>query len=383
MKILLVLVGFITTTSVMGLEMDEKLTLRFLKVSNSKKTILINRGAEDGVAVGDHAKFFITSGVIARGVVEKVSPSRSIWSLYRVVDPAEIVDGKVLNLKIATPVKITSDPTKSMKEEEIPAGNDSMSITGEEEATDTETPAVSADEQKELEGMGLEEVEVSAKAPPKVKKSNPTTTKSRSKEATVVEDLPVYGRDSSKNWEIWAMLYANALSGTVDTSAPDTDTVTTNTKLSSFDYSVGLEKYFLTSDSFLRNLSLSAFIHKKTLEPSDSVSNDWTEFGGGANYHFYNEAATLNRLIGYGGVNMGVGTSSLSTTTNNETTTTKGSSTFYALGLGTKYVLSNGFGARAVLEYYHTEETFNFEGDTKRTYNLAGPRILFGLSYRF
>jgi len=28
-----------------------------LKVSNSKKTVLINRGAEDGLVVGDHAKF--------------------------------------------------------------------------------------------------------------------------------------------------------------------------------------------------------------------------------------------------------------------------------------------------------------------------------------
>ena len=103
--------------------------MRFLKVSNSKKTILINRGAEDGLAIGDHAKFFITTGVIARGVVEKVSPSRSIWSLYRVVDPAEITDGKVLNLKIASPVKVTTDPSKSMKDEEVPAGTDKMNLS--------------------------------------------------------------------------------------------------------------------------------------------------------------------------------------------------------------------------------------------------------------
>ena len=118
-----------------ALEIDEKLTLRFLKVSSTKKTILINRGGEDGLVVGDHAKFFITSGVIARGVVEKVSPSRSVWSLYRVVDSNEITDDKVLNLKISSPVKITSDPTKSLKEEPIPGGTEDLgSSEGEAES---------------------------------------------------------------------------------------------------------------------------------------------------------------------------------------------------------------------------------------------------------
>ena len=112
MKAFLVLFIFIFSHMIFALEIDEKLSIRFLKVSNSKKTILINRGSEDGLAIGDHAKFFITTGVIARGVVEKVSPSRSIWSLYRVVDSVEITDGKVLNLKIASPVKITDDSTK-------------------------------------------------------------------------------------------------------------------------------------------------------------------------------------------------------------------------------------------------------------------------------
>src|SRR4051812_7385275 len=83
-----------------ALAVDEKLPLRILKSSDSKKTVLINRGIEDGLVVGDHAKFFLTTGVVGRGVVIKASPSRSVWSLYRVISPTELVADKVMNLKI-------------------------------------------------------------------------------------------------------------------------------------------------------------------------------------------------------------------------------------------------------------------------------------------
>ena len=86
-----------------ALDIDEKLTLRLLKLSKTRKTILINRGIEDGLAVGDHAKFYLTTGLIARGVVVKTSPARSVWSLYRIIDPNFLFKEKVMNLKIATP----------------------------------------------------------------------------------------------------------------------------------------------------------------------------------------------------------------------------------------------------------------------------------------
>lgn len=35
--------------NVHALEIDEKLTLRFLKVSSTQKTVLINRGREKGI----------------------------------------------------------------------------------------------------------------------------------------------------------------------------------------------------------------------------------------------------------------------------------------------------------------------------------------------
>ena len=81
--------------------------MRIVKVSQSKKTILINRGVEDGLIKGDHAKFFLTVGVVARGVVVKVSPTRSVWSIYRLVNADYITDDQVMKLKITAPVKIT------------------------------------------------------------------------------------------------------------------------------------------------------------------------------------------------------------------------------------------------------------------------------------
>lgn len=390
MKILLVLSTFITSSALFALEIDEKLTLRFLKVSNSKKTVLINRGAEDALALGDHAKFFITSGVIARGVVEKVSPSRSIWSLYRVVDPAEITDGKVLNLKIASPVKITVDPTKSMKEEEIPGGTDSMSMSDGEAAADTavSAPGISSEEKDELEGMGLEETEKPIKNDAKTKKRTSSSSSSSAPATNVMEETPVYGTNTSKNWEVWGTLYVNSLSGTVEDGQQTAATSTASTA-SAIDFSAGIERYFLTSDSFLKNTSLVIFAHKRTLESGDSIklSTDWFEFGGGVNYHFYNSAAAVNRLIGFAGVNAGAGSADIKETviTNGVSTETpvSGSNTFFSAGLGAKYVLSNGFGVRGLLDYYSSSETYDFgEGQTiKRT--LSGPRVLFGVSYRF
>jgi len=181
MKSILLLSAILGSSLTHALEIDEKLTLRFLKVSNTKKTVLINRGAEDGLAVGDHAKFFITSGVIARGVVEKVSPSRSIWSLYRVVDPAEITDNKVLNLKIASPVKITEDPSKSLKDEPIPGGSEKMDINAPSAGADAneEAPVLDEADKKELEGLGIED---EAPAPKAKKKEKASTSKKENQE---------------------------------------------------------------------------------------------------------------------------------------------------------------------------------------------------------
>lgn len=365
-----------------ALEIDEKLTLRFLKVSSTQKTVLINRGGEDGLVVGDHAKFFITAGVIARGVAEKVSPSRSVWSLYRIVDPTEIVNDKVLNLKIATPVKITEDPSKSLKEEPIPGGSDSMST--EDTAAAGEELAVSDEDRDELKGLGFNE-DATGVAPAKTS-AKTKGKKSSAKQTSVMEDVTPAYSTSSKSWEVWGTMYVNALTGTVDSGSEAEQS--TSAAASAIDFSGGIEKYFVNNNNFLKEFSILAFLHKKSVESGDTIKSktDWLEYGAGINYHFYHSAASVNRLIGFGSLTFGKGTATVSskTVTNSvgDENSAEGSNTFFSAGVGAKYVLNNGFGLRASLDYYSSNESYVFE-ETTTTRTLAGPRIQFGLSYRF
>ena len=108
--LLLILISF----SASALEVDEKLTVRILKTSESKKTIMINRGIEDGLAEGDHARFLVTAGIVARAVVVRVSPTRSVWSIYRLVNADFLVNDSVMTIKITPPVKVTKDESQML-----------------------------------------------------------------------------------------------------------------------------------------------------------------------------------------------------------------------------------------------------------------------------
>ena len=59
------------------------------------------------------------------------------------------------------------------------------------------------------------------------------------------------------------------------------------------------------------------------------------------------------------------------------------SSSFLSLGTGFKYFLAKGFGGRVFLDYYRRSETYAFENDDSSTKVVQGPRIQFGLSYRW
>lgn len=363
MRIIFLSVFFLLSSALHALEIDEKLTLRLLKISNSKKTVLINRGAEDGLVVGDHAKFFVTSGVIARGVVEKVSPSRSIWSLYRVVAPDEIIDGKVMNLKIASPVKVTTDPTKSMKEEEVPAGNEGMDMAGNT-AADT-----NIDEENELREMGLEE------APPVREKRPAQKTKKEvvAEAEPESEDEPFYS-GKAKIWEVWGMVYMDSLGG----KDQDDNTI----KESNLDLTAGVEFYLLKTKLF-KNASLLGILHKKTASSSAAngaggtteTTKDALSFGAGANYHFYNAPDATNKPIGYIGFSAGTGSVVNKVT---DVDDQKWSTSFYSFAIGSKYVFNSGFGFKVALDYLSTTEAY----ETFK-YTLAGPRFQVGVSYRF
>ena len=159
MKYLLILILF--SNMAFALDIDEKLTIRILKVSTSKKTVLINRGVEDGLAIGDHAKFFETTGVIARGVVIQASPARSIWSLYRVIKVDDLVADKAMKIKISTPVKLTPDNTKALTAEpKVDTSSDKVdNIPLAEGAKDVPSKDLSADDKKEFDEMKADKEE--------------------------------------------------------------------------------------------------------------------------------------------------------------------------------------------------------------------------------
>lgn len=379
-KSTLLLMSIALSSSAHALEIDERLTLRLLNVSASQRTVLTNRGAEDGLVVGDHAKFFITAGVIARGVVEKVSPTRSVWSIYRIVDSNEMVKDKVLNIKISTPAKITDDPTKTLQEKGVleqgidttitSRGDDMMGMSDESaELTEfdqtAESPAQRTRSKKNVD--------------PEIKKLN---------DIPLSSSVTSYGSLSHRSWEVYATAYVNSFSGETTSDTEQSSYDSGDVKSSQMSFTLGVEKYFLNTSGFFRNVSLFGFLNKKTIESGSDVYNksDWLDYGLGVNYHFYNRPDDINALIGYGTASFGLGsvtdTSSVYVSGSLQEQELSGSSNFFAVGVGMKYLMRNGVGLRAVLDYYTTSQEVTIAEEVVTT-KLSGPRIQMGLSYRF
>lgn len=375
-----VLLTFFVTNS-WALEVDEKLTVRLLRLSASKKTILLNRGLEDGLVVGDHAKFYLTTGVVARGVVQKVSPTRSIWSVYRVVDSDVLRSDQVLNLKISPPVKLTDDP--------------SQSFIAQATKLDTESGIPLADGANDMAGMNLskdEEGEFAAVAVGDAKipagESFPQESMENTSETTY-SPTSTRGMSPTRTIDVFGLAHFNALSTTSDLGEEGT----TSGSDSSIDFSLGVEKYFNRSSGFLRDLSIFGFIHSASNTTSSAqgteVASSVFEYGAGLNYHFLAPPLAHNALIGFASVSMGIGsTEDTLTITDSAATaepqTLSGSSTFFSIGGGVKYYLANGFGVRAFVDYYRRGETYTLEDDEgEYTKVVTGPRMQLGLSYRF
>lgn len=379
MKTLLLILLYVFSTSLSALEVDEKLTVRVLRLSASKKTILLNRGLEDGLVVGDHAKFYLTTGVVARALVQKVSPTRSIWSVYRVIDGDVLRADQVLNLKIAAPVKLTDDP--------------SQSFIAQSTALDTETGIPLADGANDIVGMDLSKDEAGEFAAVAVGDQIPTASSVPVENQTSSSQMIVNsGRGLSPNrtLEAFGMVHFNALSTTADLGE---EGGTTSGSDSSIDFSLGAEKYFNRTSGFLRDLSIFGYIHSASNKTSSAqgteVSTSVLEYGGGFNYHFLAPPLSYHALIAYAGVGFGIGSTEdtitfTDSTVSTEPQTLSGSSNFFSLGVGAKYYLPNGFGMRAFLDYYRRGESYELEEEEgEYTKVVSGPRLQLGLSYRF
>ncbi len=389
LKIVCPFICILAAPKVLSLDLDEKLTIRFLKVSQSKKTILINRGLEDGLVIGDHAKFFVTEGVIARGVVVKASPGRSIWSIYRIIDGNELTDNKVLNLKISTPVKLTEDPSKSLilsaPDNEVLTGKsapDQLKIPLAEGANDLATP-LSKEENEEIKDLGGNGEEFSDNNESKIKTHSKTLPTEKNK-----------GSEGKKEYEIFSNISFTSLSGTTTNSTKGS----TEANTISYELSLGVEKYFPkihSADSILGNFSVLGFIRKKNQEVSQShaVGFDTFDYGAGFHYHFFQEVFFMQTPVYFVGFQFGKGSVthtnqwSNSSSTDEQSTNSTGSSLFYALNFGIKYAFNTHWSARAQGEFFIQKITLDGVAETNNGENIeisqSGPKVYFGMSYAF
>jgi hypothetical protein len=343
-----------------ALEIDEKLTVRILSTSTTAKTVLVNRGIEDGLVMGDHAKFFITVGVVARGVVVKVSPTRSVWSLYRVVNADYIKQDQVLNIKITAPVKITKDESKMIVKDDTPA------IVGLDDPRRLGIPlSEGADDLGSVQVVGgIDENELKALAG-----ANVTNIRNLNKELIAGLQLSTY---------------------TASTSAGSGDSF--GSSQMNADILLAGEFYFKDERQWYGRFSLMPMFKitgTNILESQGAVAATSTrEFGGQVNWHPLRLPSLVNLFIPFVSFGMFYGTvqdlfNPGSYSNNASEFQLDGVAMGYAIGGGVKFYTGEGYGARAVIEYYSRTDTFvtNDYGE-KWSRTLTGPRVYVAFSYR-
>ncbi|MBT3235535.1 MAG: hypothetical protein HN353_06270 [Bdellovibrionales bacterium] len=343
-----------------ALQIDEKLTIRLLKISDSKRTILLNRGLEDGVMVGDHAKFFLTTGVIARAVAVKASPSRSIWSVYRKVVPHKLVVGEVMNLVITNPAKVTDDATKMLNDNTM-LPKDVIIAEGANDLPEE----LNQQEQGQLAEVGG---------------GQPSSNNAVNSEITLARS----NFYSNQIWSLYGMLYFSHLSSEVTNNS-----VSSIGALQQIDLSAGVERYFSSQTSWYKNSSI--FIEFSRLSgqqlslTGSMVEQAATEFGIGGSWHFYNHIFAKERPIGFikFGVGLGSYSDTYSTSSLSSSTTYQGSGNYFSLGVGGKYYSRYNVGIKFELELFSRSEAFNMNDGSQSIRGSYGPRIRLGVVYRF
>ncbi|AYF44476.1 hypothetical protein BALOs_1475 [Halobacteriovorax sp. BALOs_7] len=367
-KLIISLICLLGLFSASALDIDEKLTFRILQTSDTKKTILVNRGLEDGLVVGDHAKLFITTGVFARGVVIRATPSRSVWSIYRIVKPNEIHVDKVANLKISSPVKLTEDRTKSLQA--ATSGRqmgEPVDVQRQRNSSRTQvvqdTPRASYDEQSELDAIKTtgfaSDQSIERRTPSKIL--------------------------SDKNMAFNISAGLNMLSGTYDNVGDATDA-----EISAIGLNGEFEYFFAKSDSFLQKFSLKATLGYYSGETGIAGSTATSiDFGGAVDFHFTNPLAT-NRITPYLEAGFGLSLATLDaipqSSGSSVTESLSGSGTYMFAGAGAKYTMDSGFGFYAKGDYFSTSSTFSIEtgGSTvDNTIDFSGFRAIAGAYLRF
>lgn len=362
MKILFALL--VLSQMAFALEVDEKLTVRLLKTSESKKTVMINRGTEDGLVEGDHAKFITTSGIVARGVLVKVSPSRSVWSVYRLVNAEFIATDAVMTIKMTAPVKITKDETQSLVQEDVPS-----------------TPTSSDPTQL---GIPLAEGAQDIINDPNASASSAADLKAL--ESSEPEMIP------EKTLEVFGILNISGLTANTKT---DTGSDSFNNSQSYHHIGLGGEYYPQKERAWYSSFSLQGNLNfmrqNNQTYTGASSTNEVTELELGLNWHPTSLPSRTMTFIPYFHLGMGFG-SAKSTYKNGKETNglvqegdaTAGTQSF-SVGFGYKFYTARGFGVRALVDYYFRTEKYDQDDATQQAYNkkVGGPRLMVGLGYRW
>ncbi len=134
MKYFLLVLVFIST-SVMALDFSEVLPNVRILQALPKNVVMINRGIEDGIFKGDHARLVNLEGYAARAICLKTASEASYWQLYRIVSTESISkdyvykiigmnDSELPDSKTAYKEASFTAPVKAEKEKPIVLNND-------------------------------------------------------------------------------------------------------------------------------------------------------------------------------------------------------------------------------------------------------------------
>jgi hypothetical protein len=336
-----------------ALEVDEKLTIRILKVSETRKTVMVNRGTEDGLVEGDHAKFVVTAGIVARAVCVKVSPTRSVWSIYRLVNADFIVNDSVMQLKITPAVKITKDETRPLVQEDTPT----TVATGD--STNLGIPL--ADGAQDLAAAELANADLKA-----LEDTTPTSIVERTAE----------------------VFFIGGISGiTGNTKQNQGDSFTDSQ--SHYHIGIGGEYYAQREREWYSRWSLTGDVSFMRDDAQSyngvSVTNETTELNLGTNWHPFKLPSVVGEFIPFFHLAYGLGTSRSGVRSqNSDRVSVSGQTNSFSVGFGYKIYTWKGFGVRALFDYYLRDERYS-KDDAGLQFNkrLTGPRLLLGISYRF
>ena len=359
MKILLGLL-LIFSCKAFSLEVDEKLTVRIVKTSETKKTLMINRGTEDGLVEGDHAKFIVTAGIVARAVCVKVSPTRSVWSVYRLVNADFILNDSVMSIKISSPVKITKDESHALVQEDTP------SKVGSGDPMELGIPL--AEGAQDIASAGADGID---------------QTELKSLEENIPTIIP------EKNKEVFGVLNISSLTSSTKAEASETF----NNSQAYHHIGLGGELYSQREREWYSKFSLQVSMNLMRMNNQayngSSSTNDVTEFSFGTNWHPTKLPSLTMVFIPYFHASFNLGSVKSTFKPGEELIggpefSSNGKTQGMSFGFGYKLYGQQGFGARVLLDYYVRSEKYEADqGQDTFTKSVSGPRLMVGLGYRF